>query len=126
MTGRNDPCPCGSGKKFKKCCCAAPDPFDFARANGRPCALCPTPGSGVFVCKACDKQYVHCAAHRADVRQTMNGHVLRVHPELVVPTVDTMIRTPGALDAFRAAARESPALWEHFFAFVEKRRAALS
>jgi uncharacterized protein len=22
-TGRNDPCPCGSGKKFKKCCLAA-------------------------------------------------------------------------------------------------------
>ena len=22
-TGRNDPCPCGSGKKFKKCCAAA-------------------------------------------------------------------------------------------------------
>jgi SEC-C motif-containing protein len=21
--GRNDPCPCGSGKKFKKCCCQA-------------------------------------------------------------------------------------------------------
>ncbi|WP_231754381.1 SEC-C metal-binding domain-containing protein [Blastomonas sp. CCH2-A2] len=21
-TGRNDPCPCGSGKKFKKCCMA--------------------------------------------------------------------------------------------------------
>ncbi|WP_256326241.1 YecA family protein [Sphingomonas sp. NFR15] len=20
--GRNDPCPCGSGKKFKKCCAA--------------------------------------------------------------------------------------------------------
>ncbi|EMM6942909.1 SEC-C domain-containing protein [Morganella morganii] len=20
MTGRNDPCPCGSGNKFKKCC----------------------------------------------------------------------------------------------------------
>jgi hypothetical protein len=20
MTGRNDPCPCGSGKKYKKCC----------------------------------------------------------------------------------------------------------
>lgn len=19
--GRNDPCPCGSGKKFKRCCC---------------------------------------------------------------------------------------------------------
>ncbi|MCX7025282.1 MAG: YchJ family protein [Spirochaetes bacterium] len=21
--GRNDPCPCGSGKKYKKCCCGA-------------------------------------------------------------------------------------------------------
>ncbi|EMD0831038.1 SEC-C domain-containing protein [Morganella morganii] len=20
LTGRNDPCPCGSGNKFKKCC----------------------------------------------------------------------------------------------------------
>ena len=25
-TGRNDPCPCGSGKKFKKCCGAQQDP----------------------------------------------------------------------------------------------------
>jgi uncharacterized protein len=24
--GRNEPCPCGSGKKFKKCCGAAGDP----------------------------------------------------------------------------------------------------
>ena len=24
--GRNDPCPCGSGRKFKKCCLAATDP----------------------------------------------------------------------------------------------------
>ena len=24
--GRNDPCPCGSGKKFKKCCIDAPSP----------------------------------------------------------------------------------------------------
>lgn len=34
-TGRNDPCPCGSGKKFKKCCAliappaaAVPAPVD--------------------------------------------------------------------------------------------------
>ncbi len=29
-TGRNDPCPCGSGKKYKKCCemqAAAPKKF---------------------------------------------------------------------------------------------------
>lgn len=25
-TGRNDPCPCGSGKKFKKCCGAQAQP----------------------------------------------------------------------------------------------------
>jgi hypothetical protein len=25
-TGRNDPCPCGSGKKFKKCCAAKAEP----------------------------------------------------------------------------------------------------
>ncbi|HEX9194067.1 MAG TPA: SEC-C metal-binding domain-containing protein [Burkholderiales bacterium] len=24
--GRNDPCPCGSGRKFKKCCAAALPP----------------------------------------------------------------------------------------------------
>jgi uncharacterized protein YecA (UPF0149 family) len=24
--GRNDPCPCGSGKKYKKCCMASPHP----------------------------------------------------------------------------------------------------
>jgi len=23
QTGRNDPCPCGSGKKYKKCCLEA-------------------------------------------------------------------------------------------------------
>jgi hypothetical protein len=27
--GRNDPCPCGSGKKYKKCCLVAADNVDF-------------------------------------------------------------------------------------------------
>jgi uncharacterized protein len=27
--GRNDPCPCGSGKKFKKCCLGKPDAVAF-------------------------------------------------------------------------------------------------
>jgi hypothetical protein len=26
MTGRNDPCPCGSGRKFKKCCLGTSTP----------------------------------------------------------------------------------------------------
>ena len=31
--GRNDPCPCGSGKKYKKCCIGKPEitPFSGAR-----------------------------------------------------------------------------------------------
>lgn len=28
--GRNDPCPCGSGKKYKKCCLGKEDDYDFA------------------------------------------------------------------------------------------------
>lgn len=28
--GRNDPCPCGSGKKYKKCCLANEDPKKFS------------------------------------------------------------------------------------------------
>jgi hypothetical protein len=34
MTGRNDPCPCGSGRKYKRCCQAA----DAARAAAEPAA----------------------------------------------------------------------------------------
>lgn len=29
QTGRNDPCPCGSGKKDKKCCLAAAELATF-------------------------------------------------------------------------------------------------
>src|SRR2546422_9496972 len=34
--GRNDPCPCGSGKKYKKCHGAASEPPAAASASGRP------------------------------------------------------------------------------------------
>ena len=27
--GRNDPCPCGSGKKYKRCCIDREDDLDF-------------------------------------------------------------------------------------------------
>lgn len=29
--GRNDPCPCGSGKKYKKCCISSDKEFEFAQ-----------------------------------------------------------------------------------------------
>ena len=31
--GRNDPCPCGSGKKYKQCCATAPGPNGFATSS---------------------------------------------------------------------------------------------
>ncbi len=42
--GRNDPCPCGSGKKYKKCCGAtipiAPAPTTHARRECGECTIC--------------------------------------------------------------------------------------
>lgn len=35
--GRNDPCPCGSGKKYKKCCIGSEKEFEFSQ---------PTPSNG--------------------------------------------------------------------------------
>ena len=29
--GRNDPCPCGSGKKYKKCCIGKNDDKEFLK-----------------------------------------------------------------------------------------------
>ncbi len=34
-TGRNEPCPCGSGKKHNHCCMSQPKPLDEARARVR-------------------------------------------------------------------------------------------
>jgi hypothetical protein len=34
-TGRNDPCPCGSGKKYKKCCLGNENPASHLNANLR-------------------------------------------------------------------------------------------
>ena len=34
-TGRNDPCPCGSGRKFKQCCLRALDAENAARMRLR-------------------------------------------------------------------------------------------
>lgn len=33
--GRNDPCPCGSGKKYKKCCLQAGETEDAAWREAR-------------------------------------------------------------------------------------------
>ncbi len=40
--GRNEPCPCGSGVIFKRCCGTDVEQFKISRINSR----CPLPGSG--------------------------------------------------------------------------------
>jgi tetratricopeptide (TPR) repeat protein len=40
-TGRNEPCPCGSGKKSKRCCCAKDEAADYAAHAERPKAKAP-------------------------------------------------------------------------------------
>ena len=37
--GRNDPCPCGSGKKYKKCCMASDEAADRAARPAQPAAV---------------------------------------------------------------------------------------
>ena len=32
-TGRNEPCPCGSGKKYKRCCLGQASPTESARTR---------------------------------------------------------------------------------------------
>ena len=51
MVGRNEPCPCGSGRKYKKCCAAgagrapAKGPFRFVEGNCRtPTGYAPSVG----------------------------------------------------------------------------------
>lgn len=38
-TSRNDPCPCGSGKKYKKCCWASDEAARVQEAASRTTAL---------------------------------------------------------------------------------------
>jgi preprotein translocase subunit SecA len=45
--GRNDPCPCGSGKKYKKCHGAAAPPPSAAASGGRPLAAADKKGDEV-------------------------------------------------------------------------------
>ncbi len=42
-TGRNDPCPCGSGKKYKQCCLARDEAAATARASQPAAAPAPRP-----------------------------------------------------------------------------------
>ena len=61
-TGRNDPCPCGSGKKFKKCCLNVTRPGGQRAPEREP----------AFLAKAKAMMRQHQAAE--NVRQQQQGH----------------------------------------------------
>jgi hypothetical protein len=120
---RNAPCPCGSGKKWKKCCLLTP--------SGPPCDAwepsrglhCQKPSSGRVACRLCDKKLHFCPAHENDCAQNLRGHILRVHPESLPGVLDDMIRHPHKLEAFKAGiAPSDPSMWTHFFEVLERRR----
>jgi hypothetical protein len=129
MPGRNDPCHCGSGKKYKKCCLMKI--VDYGLCNGPAggpgthftSGMCGMPGSGVLECKRCHKRYTHCRDHHGEVVQMMQGHVARMHPELI-PTekFDLLLDDPEELARIRAEWERSPDLWQRMMDYIAERQ----
>lgn len=85
--GRNDPCPCGSGKKYKKCCMNKKDANHKESESGDipRCGLCgnttnltKTPCCGQWICDDEDEyvlfSYAHNSCFRNHQRYTLCGH----------------------------------------------------
>ncbi len=126
--GRNDPCVCGSGKKYKKCCIDKPRVIGAClvptgeRGTGRPCGE--TAVMAVF-CKKCGKQYPSCSdeSHKKTAQQMMNGHILRVHPEEIpVSIFDAMVADRQWLELHEAQRAQHPELWARLFEYIDERR----
>lgn len=115
--GRNDPCSCGSGKKYKRCCLPNEKPTDFA-----PCVVCHQQGRGQTDCALCAKRYSFCSAHAADVAQAMHGHHLRVHPESVPWAVEKIVSDKESLATIREQAERNPELWAKLVAYIAERQ----
>jgi hypothetical protein len=135
--GRNDPCPCGSSKKFKKCClgkqprnvvgvCQAPvGDLGSEAGAGNWSSLCGKPGISAFYCKLCGRQYGWCGDDKhKDAAQTMlNGHVIRNHPEMIpAETLDKWLGDPEWMAMLEEQRRNAPDLWAKFFEHVEQRK----
>jgi Flp pilus assembly protein TadD len=69
-TGRNDPCPCGSGRKYKKCCMGKAAPRQQASGSPKP-----DPGAQLQAAQ------VHARSGRLPEAQEMFEQVLRSRPD---------------------------------------------
>lgn len=106
--GRNDPCPCGSGKKQKKCCLAAPAPCEScATAPGR------SPQSRrqqLDIDELQERYYEAMAAHRLDDAEVVARELLH--------------RFPAWIDGHERLAEVSAARADHATATHHYRQAA--
>src|SRR5271166_495784 len=123
--GRNDTCPCGSGKKYKHCCLGKPDltnygPCDGPGADGMAGQdHCGKPSCGVGGCKLCDKRYRHCHSHHEAVQRMLRGHVMRVHPETLPKSEFVKIlKNPVMMNGLRQQRDLAPELWQRFFEYA--------
>ena len=115
--GRNQPCPCGSGKKFKRCCASNPTILHGV------CASCGKLAASGLECRLCDKRYGWCREHETVIRTSMNGHVLRSHPEsLPRSAIDKLLDSSEALAAIQTEAKKDPPLWAKLLQHLEERR----
>lgn len=133
MTGRNDPCHCGSGKKFKACCIDKPVDYGNCHACEDPETseeMGVAPGGsdiraiGKQFCKICSKEYPFCRAHQADMQNAMRGHVMRVHPETIPGLIDRL--SPRDMAMIREQHALEPELWQRLIDFIAGRKGRLN
>ncbi|MBQ2864276.1 MAG: SEC-C domain-containing protein [Clostridia bacterium] len=73
--GRNDPCPCGSGKKYKKCCLGKPDDLDYSDITNFPEIYKETRKAARFKeCLHPDKE--HCSEKIIGAHSIQNNKIL--------------------------------------------------
>jgi len=98
------------------------DPAAWQHGNG-PCAHCGEPAVALVGCRFCDKTYAHCASHASQVKTTMSGHGLRVHPDkLPRKVIDALLRDEGgSLSEIRAEAAKDPEMWKKLTDFIAAR-----
>ena len=126
--GRNEPCPCGSAKKYKHCCIDKPEAGAPRRKPAGVAMACNVCGEvyehgATLTCQLCGKLFVFCPRHQDEVTQRMQGHVLRVHPEVMpVATFDQMLGDEQAMGTVRADAAKRPEEWAYFFEYVAERQ----
>lgn len=83
------------------------------------CCRCNALSCGGKVCRICSKVYAACHAHLRELGITMNGHVLRVHPEHVPELIDKL--SASARMEFRRKHAQEPDLWAKLIAAINAR-----